>query len=332
MQTGDTTSLRVSTLRKFLAVCLALLLVSACLTTRGGQKAPAFRALKPSENYQLDALNDPSWKAMKPKRRGDSDASPEKLAELAEVFFHRGQYESALMNYYQALSQEPQRHDIRLQAGRTLLLLGRLEDAKRELAEVLIHQPEVAEAHEALGLAFLQENHTAEAQRELRAALALDPRRLSARSLLGEAYLQAEQYSQAAGEFRQALDLSPENPRIMSNLGWALFKMKQTDQALTWLQKARALAPQDSRSNHRLGMVLADQKKFPEALAAFRQAGDEAQAFNNIGVHYFLEERYAEAARCFQKALDLRPTYYQEARVNLDKALARLREQEAAGE
>ena len=77
-------------------------------------------------------------------------------------------------------------------------------------------------------------------------------------------------------------------------------------------------------------MVLAAQKKFPEALAAFRKAGDEAQALNNIGVHYYLEHQYAEAARCFQKALDLKPTFYQEAKVNLEKALTRLQEEKPA--
>jgi tetratricopeptide (TPR) repeat protein len=77
-------------------------------------------------------------------------------------------------------------------------------------------------------------------------------------------------------------------------------------------------------------MVLASQKKFPEALAAFRQAGDEAQALNNVGVHYYLDHRYAEAARCFQKALELRPTFYQEAKLNLEKALARLQEEKPA--
>jgi Flp pilus assembly protein TadD len=90
------------------------------------------------------------------------------------------------------------------------------------------------------------------------------------------------------------------------------------------------LNPDDPKLNNRLGMVLATQKKFPEALAAFRKAGDEAQAFNNIGVYYYLEQRYAEAARCFQKALELKPTFYQEAKVNLDKALARLQEENTA--
>ena len=96
---------------------------------------------------------------------------------------------------------------------------------------------------------------------------------------------------------------------------------------LQWLKKAKAIAPDNPKVNYRLGMVLAEQKKFPEALEAFRKAGDEAQAFNNIGVYYYLDHRYDEAAHCFQKALELKPTFYQEAKANLDKALARLQEE-----
>jgi len=54
------------------------------------------------------------------------------------------------------------------------------------------------------------------------------------------------------------------------------------------------------------------------------KAGDEAQAFNNLGVYYFKDGQYEEAAKCFQKALDLRPTFYQEAKANLQRALEKL--------
>jgi tetratricopeptide (TPR) repeat protein len=73
-------------------------------------------------------------------------------------------------------------------------------------------------------------------------------------------------------------------------------------------------------------MALAGAKRYAEALQAFLKAGDEAQAYNNIGVHYFMDGQYEEAAKCFQRALELRPTFYQEAKVNLNRALERLQQ------
>ncbi len=290
---------------KILALCLMPLLCCACLTPKG-QKTQGFRGLTGSEAERLEALNDPSWRNIKPPKR-EKDDSPQNLAEMAELFFQNGNYGNALVNYYKILAQDPQRQDIRYKVGMALLFTGKLAEAKKELAEVLLHQMDMVEAHEALGMVFLQENNLGEARQEFSSVLAVDPKRFQSRYLLGETYLRAAQYPQALTEFKSAQELAPQSARVLSDLGWTYFNLKNYDQGLQCLKKAQALNATDKKLNHRLGMVLAAQKKFPEALEAFRKAGDEAQAFNNIGVHYFLEHRYGEAARCFQKALDLRP-------------------------
>ncbi len=310
---------------KTLSLFLLALFTCSCLTTRGTKQSPPFRGLTASEAERLETLNNPGFQD-KPLRR-DKEDSPENLAETAEMFFHNGDYESSLYNYSKILSQHPERHDIRYKLGVALLLTNKLDEAKKELAEVLLHRMDMIEAHEALGMVFLKENKLGEAQQEFRSVLAVDPKRFQSRCLLGETYLRANQNSQALTEFKSALEIAPRRARIMGDVGWAYFKLKNYDQALHWLKQAQALHSDNKKINHRYGMVLAAQKKFPEALAAFRKGGDEAQAFNNIGVHYFLDQRYGEAARCFQKALDLRPTFYEEAKVNLDKALARLQEE-----
>lgn len=312
-----------ATAYKILSLCLLPLLLCACLTTKGSQKSPGFRGLSASEADRLETLNNPGRINQRPSKP-EKDDSPENLAEMAEIFMQNGDFEKSLYNYSKILSLNPENHDIRYKLGLALLLSGKLEAAKKELAEVLLHKIDMVEAHEALGAVYLKENNLSEAQREFRSALSLDPKRFQSRYFLGDTYLRSNQFSQALTEFKAALELVPRSARAMSALGWSFFKLKNHDQGLQWLQKAKAIDPDNPSLNHRLGMVLAAQKKFPEALEAFRKGGDEAQAFNNIGVHYYLDQRYAEAARCFQRALELRPTYYQEAKVNLEKALARL--------
>ena len=303
-------------------------LTSACLTTRTA-KAPAFRGLTASEADRLESQNDSAWKKPKPAKPEKED-SPENLAEMAEIFLQNGDYERSVHNYSKILTQNPERDDIRYKLGITLLLAGNLAEAKKELAEVLLHKMDLVEAHDALGVIYLQENKFTEAQQEFRSTLALDPRRYQSHYLLGETFLRQQQFSQALPEFKAALEIVPGSARVMSAIGWTYFKQKDYDQSLQWLKKAKGIDPNNSRINYRLGMILAARKNYPEALAAFRQAGDEAQAFNNIGVHYYLDHRYSEAARCFQKALELRPTFYQEAKVNLDKALDRLQDEPPA--
>ena len=283
-------------------------LTSACLTTKSS-KPPAFRGLTASEADRLESQNDNAWKKPKPAKP-EKDDSPENLAEMAEIFLQNGDYERSVQNYSRILSQNPERHDIRYKLGIALLLTGNLEEAKKEFAEILLHKMDMVEAHDALGVVYLQENKLMEAQQEFRSALALDPRRYQSHYLLGETFMRHNQFSQALPEFKAALEIVPRSARIMSAIGWTYFKQKDYDQSLQWLKKGLGIDPQNPKLNYRLGMVLAAQKKFPEALEAFRRTGDESQAFNNIGVHYYLDRRYGEAARCFQKALELRPTFY----------------------
>ena len=39
-----------------------------------------------------------------------------------------------------------------------------------------------------------------------------------------------------------------------------------------------------------------------------------------------MDGQYEEAAKCFQRAIELRPTFYQEAKINLQRALEKLQE------
>jgi tetratricopeptide (TPR) repeat protein len=39
-----------------------------------------------------------------------------------------------------------------------------------------------------------------------------------------------------------------------------------------------------------------------------------------------MDGHYEEAAKCFQRALELRPTFYQEAKTNLQRALEKMQE------
>jgi Flp pilus assembly protein TadD len=120
--------------------------------------------------------------------------------------------------------------------------------------------------------------------------------------------------------------LNDKNVALLATLGQAYLKVKDYNKALLFLQKGQNLDPTDKKINLNLGMALAGLKRYSEAFDTFLKAGDEAQAYNNIGVHYYLAGRYEDAAKCFQKALDLRPTFYEEAKANLQRALEKLQQ------
>ena len=69
-----------------------------------------------------------------------------------------------------------------------------------------------------------------------------------------------------------------------------------------------------------LGLALGKLGRYPEALEAFTHGGDEAQAYNNLGCLYLDNGDYERAAACFERATELRTSFYAKANDNLKKA------------
>lgn len=272
------------------------------------------------------AAADEEWEKRQTKadQTGTQNIPLKRLETLAEMALKSRDYETALINFMEILKQEPTRYDIRYKIGVIFLLSGQLDAAKKQFALVLMQRPEMVEAHEALGMVHLEEKKYALAIEEFQIVLNQDHRRTKARHLLGIAYLEAGQTQRAISELTRALALEPGNINSLTTLGQAYLQKKDYARALVPLKRAQALAPQDSKVHRHLGMALAGLKRYPQALEAFMKAGDEAQAYNNLGVYYYKDGQYEEAAKCFQRALDIRTTFYPEAKTNLQRALEKL--------
>lgn len=274
------------------------------------------------ERAKFDALYNPP--PPKPKVDLDKEVPLENLVSQGDGLLQAGQYEGSLFNYYKVLEKEPNKHDIRYKVGVILLLANNLEGAKKELATVLAHQPEMVEAHEALGVVFLRGGNYEDAEKEFRYVLSNAPTRQKTRYLISIAYLQGGKTPQAIAELRQVLQREPNNFMALVSLGRAYYRQKDYKQSLDWLKRAQALKPEDKKVHYYMGLTLGSMKMYPEALESYLKAGDEAQAYNNIGVHYFMDKQYVEAAKFFQRALELSPTFYQEAKENLNRAMDKM--------
>jgi tetratricopeptide (TPR) repeat protein len=290
---------------------------------------PAARKLSTDEMANFQASHDP-WPSQKTKFK--LEQLPEERKEaLGDLALQNRNFESSLINYLQVLKDQPERYDLHYKVGVIFLMSGKLEAAQKELALVLVHRPDMQKAHEALGLVFLQGKQYPLAIEEFQYVLAEDPRSANTHHLLGVTYMEAGRAELAIRELKQAAELDPRQVSSLIVLSQAYLKRKDFKQATQTLKKAQTLAPENQKINRMLGEALAGQKEYPKALSAFLKAGDEAQAYNNIGVYYFVDGRYEEAAKCFQRAIELRPIFYQEAKNNLQRALEKLQEERGEG-
>jgi tetratricopeptide (TPR) repeat protein len=314
----------LSPLRRLAAAALVLtlpLLASQC--SKKSPQAPAVQGLTSDQAQKFQALHDP-WPDQKPKPL--EQVPEDRLEALGDVALKNRNFQNSLINYAQILREHPERYDLHYKVGIIFLLSGKLEPAQKELALVLLHQPEMLKAHEAMGLVHLQSKNYPLAIEEFQCVVAQDPRRAKAHHLLGVAFLESGRPERAILALKMATRLDPRHAASHIALAQAYLQQKDYPHAVASLKQAQTLAPQNPKVNLLLGRALGAQKQYPQALEAFMRAGDEAQAYNNIGVFFFMDEQYEEAAKCFQRALELRPTFYQEAKTNLQRALEKLQE------
>jgi tetratricopeptide (TPR) repeat protein len=304
------------------AILLALpLALSHCVKNQ----SPAARSLGQEEMAKLQDLHD-HWPHKKPTPTLPGQLPDDRLEALGDLALENRNFEDSLANYIQVLRDHPERYDLHYKVGVIFLMSGKLEAAQKELALVLVHRPEMLQAHEALGLVFLQSKQYPMAIDEFHYVLAQDPSRAKTHHLLGVTFLEGGHIDRAIPEFQKATILDPRHLSSFILLSEAYLKRKDYTHATATLKKAQSLAPDNQKVNRLLGQALGGEKNYPQALTAFLKAGDEAQAYNNIGVYYFMDGRYEEAAKCFQRAMELRPTFYQEAKANLQRALEKLQE------
>jgi len=315
----------VGPLRRLAAAVVVLtlpLLLSQC--SKKSPQTPAVQGLTPDQAEKFQALHDPSWPDQKPKPR---DEVPEdRLEAMGDLALKNRNFDNSLLSYLKILKEHPERYDLHYKVGVIFLLSGKLEAAQKELALVLVHRPEMLKAHEAMGLVHLQGKQYPLAIEEFQRVLAQDPNRPKTQHLLGVAYLEAGKPERAILALKTATRLDAHLLSSHIALAQAYLQQKDYPHAVASLKQAQTLAPQDQKVNQLLGRALGAQKQYPQALEAFMRAGDEAQAYNNIGVFLFMDGRYEEAAKCFQRAIELRPSFYQEAKTNLQRALEKMQE------
>jgi tetratricopeptide (TPR) repeat protein len=311
-------------LRRLATAVLVLtlpLLTSQC--SKKSQQTPAVQGLTPDQVEKVQPFQD----SLSGQKSTAQDKIPEdRLEALGDLALQNRNFERSLANYLQILREHPERYDLHYKVGVIFLLSGKLEAAQKELALVLINRPDMLQAHEAMGLVHLQGKQYPLAIDEFQFVLAQDPTRAKTHHLLGVSFLESGRPEPAILALKMAIRVDPRQISSHIALAQAYLQQKNYPQAVASLKQAQVLAPQNQTVNQLLGQALAAQKQYPQALEAFMKGGDEAQAYNNIGVFYFMDGRYEEAAKCFQRAMELRPTFYQEAKTNLQRALDKMQQ------
>ncbi len=265
-------------------------------------------------------------------RTADKGAAPaQSLAEyedMARSAAQGGRAEAAFLYYDKILALNPDHAEARLAKADLLSARDLRDQALAEYGKVLALAPGHAGANQGVGLALLKAERVAEAEAPLRRALAADPKLWKAHHGLGLVLERAGRGPESLAEFQAALSMAPAASSgravVANSLGVALLYAGRTEEAVAVLDQAVRGPEPLPRAANNLGLALARLGREAEALDAFRLAGDEAKALNNLGWVLLLSGRIERASRCFEQAVAASPGYYGRAFENLRRARAAL--------
>ncbi|RMH08802.1 MAG: tetratricopeptide repeat protein, partial [Nitrospirae bacterium] len=276
------------------------------------QKKPGWAESSPVETQPVSEIQELS--AQEAIARGD---------QLREA----GNLAMALTYYRHALRQDPSRLDVSYRIGRLFLLKRLPQEALSQFQRLLDKDPNAALAYEGMGEALQALDRFPEAENALRRALALNPKLWHAHALLGILYAQQGRHNEAIREQQAAIRLNPHNPELYNNLGVSYLLAGRDAEAITMFQEAIRKGATHNRIYNNFGVVLTRVGGYHQALEMFRHGSNEASAYNNLGV-LLLHAGHAQAAiPCFERAIELRPSFYVKAHESLRRARAMLREQ-----
>ncbi len=235
--------------------------------------------------------------------------------------------------------------------GETLYDLGRDSEAIVQFEKAAQLDPKQYNPAYNAGLAYSQSNQMAKATEAFRKALELKPENSAALHGLALAQSKSNMYDEAAKTYAHITELTPDDQTAWINLAYCLRAKGDTEAEVNALEEAlkhgtdpvktamvrRSLAtyfykkgdpasitrsqdefehslkdaPDNPEALNGLGLLYQKQKKYDDAIRSFKQAvavkPNFDDAYNNLGVAYEAKKDPANAKLSYRKALQINP-------------------------
>mgnify|MGYP000465825325 FL=1 len=212
---------------------------------------------------------------------------------------------------------EPERISARYKLAVIYLGQGVSQEAYDQFHKILDYDLNFAPAYEGMGRALLKMEKDIEAEREFQAALLYDSELWTSTNYLGIVADRRHAHKDAIQIYEVALEKKANNPAILNNLGMAYYLDKQYEKAVRTFQQALQSGGNNGKIANNLGLAMAKLGHYDLAYDAYTRGMGPAKAYNNIGVAFLDKGQYARASRCFEKAIETQPTFYEKAQENL---------------
>ncbi len=231
---------------------------------------------------------------------------------LGNFYFKRKEFENAIQQYRAVLERRADYNFAMINVVNSLRGMGRLEEAKRELASYIRLFPEDAAFRTELGDILFQQNDLAGALAEMRRAVALDPGQAGAHNRMGEILFRMKDFDAATAAIRRAREINPALPRSSFTLALIAEARGDREAAAALYRRELEVNPKGYRAAYNLAELLRQGGGADEAQALYRQAMEAEPDFN---IPYFMVAKHLldlgadldEAVRLCERGVAIRP-------------------------
>jgi serine/threonine-protein kinase len=183
-----------------------------------------------------------------------------------------------------------------------------LEHGATYAQRAVVLAPDLPAAQFAAGRFNLQDSMYENAIEHLQRAIALDPLRLDAYMYLAQAYEAVGEPDLASATVERAIRTGPEDWQTYYDLGKFFYDRHEWERAAGYFREVVRLLPESSVGYTGLGSALfylGDRDQARETLERGVAIGSGYEGFNNLATLEFYDRRYAEAAKLYERALEL---------------------------
>jgi tetratricopeptide (TPR) repeat protein len=199
-------------------------------------------------------------------------------AKLADTYARAGDGVNAIQEYVRAADLSPDDSAIAMKAGGLLLLAGRYDDAKLWAEKVLAKDPAHVQAQILLASALAGLKDLDAAVAEIEEAIRLDPTRGATYTNLGAFELRRGQEEAAERAFSKAIELDPRSTighLAIANFYWSAGRLKEAEASLA---KATELDPENPLAHRTLATFYVATNRAAEAEPHLKRVADITQA------------------------------------------------------
>jgi tetratricopeptide (TPR) repeat protein len=230
-----------------------------------------------------------------------------RLARAAQMALQHGDRALALDYARRASQAAPNDPQLWLLFGYAARLNGRYQESIDAYSQALRLNPSSLDGMSGLAQDYSLIGRTEDAERNLKKVISSDPRRTEDVLLLGEIYMRAKDYESALDVLNRA---ERNQPSARSELLLALSyqQLKRMDQANHYLELAKHRDPNNPEVARSLAGYYREVGKYPDAIAALKSIRNpKPDLLAEIAYTYQLDGKLSDSAKIYAQAANAAP-------------------------